>query len=431
MPLFNVVPHPIETQLLANANQRRADVVFDVTTDQVVAQSAGSARTLWSLILDSSGSMSGGKMRALQEAVKGLLTHLPNDPKFELQVGFFHTYARELIPPTPAPQILADLRGAQRIIDRLKAEGTTSMGRGLDLALDAFRSRPDAIRRVLLLSDGEQQGDESISRVYQVARTINEIGGQIEAWGVGRDWNADELGTIAALTGGTAAVIPTPDEMSDAIDLLLDDVVATAAQEVTLLFRTPQMYEILEVKQVYPNIAPAVANKISDQEFAIPLGTVTGQGAKILVRIQGVERPAGLAVRAIKPELRYLRDGVVNNEALPPSANAFLKWVDDPTQIQPRDPVVARFRGEEEVLRLQQEGFAALEAGQTDLATARLTEALEAAQKSGSLATAQLQALFDPKTGQLKGNANSVEVKTAKLLSGQTGRLSSHTGRLS
>lgn len=429
MPLFDVTPHPVETQLLAGANQTRADFVFDVMPNASAMNAAGGARTIWSLVLDSSGSMSGQKMNSLKAAVKEILHNLPNQENFEIQVVAFHTYAREIIPPTRATDVHGALRRAQGRIDELKAEGTTSMGRGLEFALKAFEKRTDAIRRVLLLSDGEQQGDEPIERVYKVAQQIKQVGGQIEAWGIGHQWNENELRKISQLTGGTAEVIPSPDEIAADIEALLEDVVATPAQDVNLIFRTPKMYEILEVKQVYPNIAPAQADKISPQEFIIPLGTVTGQGAKILVRIEGVERPAGLAVRAIKPELSYTRNGEAVTEELPASSNAFVKWVTDAKEILPRDPVVARYRGEEEVLKLQEEGLAALEAGDTNLATARLSAALQAAEATGSLATAQLKALFDPATGRLKAQAGSAEVKTAKLLAGQTGRLAK-TGRL-
>ena len=429
MSLFDVTPHPRETQLLAGANQTRADFVFDVMPNEMEMRSAGSAETIWSLVLDSSGSMSGRKMRAMKEAVKEILSNLPNQDSFEIQVIRFHTYAREVIEPTRATEIHRNLRRAKNRIDGLRAEGTTSMGRGLDYALKAFQKRSNAIRRVLLLSDGEQQGDESIKRVYEVARRIDQVGGQIEAWGIGHQWNEEELRKIAELTGGSAAVIPSPNQIGGTIEALLEDVVATPAQDVNLIFRTPKMYEILEVNQVYPNITPAQANKISQQEFVIPLGTVTGQGAKILVRIQGVERPAGLSVRAIKPELRYTRNGQTITEPLAQSCWAFVKWVRDPKEIQPRDPIVARYRGEEEVLKLQQEGLNALDAGDINLATARLTAALNAAQQTGSLATAQLQALFDPATGRLKARAGSAEVKTAKLLAGQTGRLAK-TGRI-
>jgi Mg-chelatase subunit ChlD len=429
MSFFNVIPHPNETQLLAGANQTRADFVFDVMPNMAQMRSTGGAQTIWSLVLDSSGSMSGRKMRAMKEAVKHILAQLPNQHSFEIQVIRFHTYARETIEPTRATDIHSALRRAQGRIDGLKAEGTTSMGRGLEFALKAFQQRSNAIRRVLLLSDGEQQGDEPIERVYRIAQQIADTGGQIEAWGIGNQWNENELRRIAEITGGSAAVIPSTNEMGAAVEALLQDVVSTPAQDVNLIFQTPKMYSILEVKQVYPNITPAQADKISAQEFIIPLGTVTGQGAKILVRIEGIERPAGLSVRAIKPELRYTRNGEVISEELPSSSNAFVKWVPHIQQILPRDPVVARYRGEEEVLKLQQEGLNALEAGDSNLATARLTAALHAAQQTGSLATAQLQALFDPATGRLKARAGSTEVKTAKLLAGQTGRLAK-TGRI-
>lgn len=430
MSLFSVKPHPGESQLLAGSGQTRADFVYDVMPDQAAHSQMGHARTFWSLVLDSSGSMAGRKMDQLKAAVSKILSAVPDAENFELQVVYFHTFARELIPPSTGREIHQNRRAMARQVEGMEAKGTTSMGRGLELARDAMKKRPDAIRRVLLLSDGEQQGDEPISRVYEVAREIDRIGGQIEAWGVGSEWNEEELREIAHLSGGTADLIPSPSELTRDIGLLLDDVIATPAQDVSLIFQTPKMYELLEVKQVYPNIAPAAATRISPQSFMIPLGTVTGQGAKILVRVQGVERPAGLAVRAIKPELQYTRDGETINEPLPTESNAFVRWVTDPTEIAPRDPVVARYRGEEEIVRLQQEGFKALEAGDINLATARLAAALQQAEASGSLATAPLKALFDARTGQLRATAGSTELKTAKLLSGQTGRLVADTGRL-
>jgi Mg-chelatase subunit ChlD len=429
MSLFDVLPHPNETQLLAGQNQTRADFVFDVIPNAREMRTLGAARTIWSLVLDSSGSMAGQKMRAMQEAVKQILANLPSRDNFEIQVVYFHNLSGEIIQPTRANDVLMHLGRAQRRVEELRAEGTTCMGRGLEWALRAFEKRPDAIRRVLLLSDGEQQGDEPIERVYEIARRFHEVGGQIDAWGIGNQWNENELRRIASLTGGGAAVIPDPEDMAREIDSLLQDVAATPAQDVNLIFKTPKMYEILEVKQVYPNIAPAQADKISAQEFIIPLGTVTAQGAKILVRIQGVERPAGLAVRAIKPELRYTRNGQSVSEELQPLSNAFVKWVTDPKEIQATDPTVARYRGEERIMQLQQEGLAALESGNSELATARLTAALQAAEQTGSLATAQLKALFDAQTGKLKAKAGSAEVKTAKLLAGQTGRLAK-TGKI-
>ncbi len=429
MSLFDVLSHPTETQLLAGANQTRADFVFDVLPNAREMKSIGAARTIWSLVLDSSGSMAGQKMRAMQDAVKTILANLPNRDNFEIQVIYFHNLSGEIIQPTRANDVLNHLNRAQRRIEEMRAEGTTCMGRGLEWALRAFEKRPDAIRRVLLVSDGEQQGDEPIERVYEIARKIHEEGGQIEAWGIGNQWNENELRRISSLGGGGAEVIPAPEYLGDAIDAQLQDVAATPAQDVNLIFKTPKMYEILEVSQVYPNITPAQADKISPQEFIIPLGTVTGQGSKILVRIQGVERPAGLAVRAIKPELRYTRNGQPVSEELPVGSNAFVKWVTDAKQIDPTDPSVARYRGEEQIMQLQQEGLAALESGNTDLATAKLSAALQAAEKTGSLSTAQLKALFDPQTGRLKAKAGSVEVKTAKLLAGQTGRLAK-TGKI-
>jgi hypothetical protein len=432
MPLFTVTPHPRETQLLASAEGRaaqlKADVVFEVMPNMTEAQT-GDTQSLWSLVVDVSGSMQGEKMESVKHALKKILRELPESDAFLLQLVAFHGEGAEIIPPTPATTIQRRLGEYDRVINRLRAEGQTAMGRGLRFALEAFRRYPNHVKRTLLLSDGEQQGPEPIRDVYKVAEEIRRAGGQVDAWGVGYNWNAEELRHIANLGQGGADLIPAAGGMDAAIEAFFQDVKGTAASDVSLVFRTPKMYEIQEVKQVYPNIAAAQADKVSAQEFVIPLGTVTGQGVKILVRIHGVERPVGLAVRSIQPFIRYTRNGQEITEEVGPDANAFVKWVATPAEIGATDPQVARYRGEEEVVRLQEEGLKALERGDVNLATARLSQALAAAEASGSLATGTLKALFDPSTGRLKVKADSAEVKTAKLLSGQTGRLT-QTGKL-
>ena len=107
MALFHVTPHPIETQLLAGANQTRADFVFDVMPNAEALRATGAPTRSGRWCSIPAARWRGNKMQALKEAVKQILANLPNEETFEIQVIFFHSYARELIEPTHATDIHA------------------------------------------------------------------------------------------------------------------------------------------------------------------------------------------------------------------------------------------------------------------------------------------------------------------------------------
>jgi hypothetical protein len=95
------------------------------------------------------------------------------------------------------------------------------------------------------------------------------------------------------------------------------------------------------------------------------------------------------------------------------------------------DDQLTRFTGEEEIASLSQEGFALLDMGAIEEATAKLSQALTKAVQINSPQAVVLSAVVNPKTGRLVStNAGDTINKTGKLHTGKTGKIIASTGKL-
>ncbi len=112
------------------------------------------------------------------------------------------------------------------------------------------------------------------------------------------------------------------------------------------------------------------------------------------------------------------------------SAWFFVRWVGSPGEVK-MDEQLTRYTGEEEIASLSQEGFALLDMGAVDAATAKLSAALTRAVQINSPQAVVLSAVINPQTGRLVStNANDAINKTGKLHTGKTGKILSSTGKL-
>jgi hypothetical protein len=95
------------------------------------------------------------------------------------------------------------------------------------------------------------------------------------------------------------------------------------------------------------------------------------------------------------------------------------------------DDQLTRFTGEEEIASLSQEGFALLDMGAIEEATAKLSQALTKAVQINSPQAVVLSAVVNPQTGKLVStNAGDAINKTGKLHTGKTGKIIASTGKL-
>lgn len=426
---FRVSPHPAEAQVLQGQNMAR--VMYDIGADAGAGgPSVGAVPVFLGVVLDQSGSMEGQKLYAAKEALLRLLHQVPNSDRVIIQITLFSDDAQEFLAPISGMELQRRMEAVSRDVQNISAGGATSLGSGLRVALRSSRPYSQYERRVLMITDGKQEGTLPVSDAYNASKELAQAGIRVDAWGVGNGWEADQLRTIAHNTGGEADALPDAYQLAEAVTQLLSDVESTKASNVRLVLNTPVGTVIRSVRQVYPSVQDRAASKENDQKWVIPIGALTNEEPKFVIELETTPRGNNVPFRILVPTVLYNLGSEEFADELDRSSWFFVKWVGTPGEVK-MDENLTRFTGEEEVASLSQEGFALLEMGAVDEATAKLGAALTKAVQINSPQAAVLSAVVNPQTGKLVStNASDAINKTGKLHTGKTGRIISSTGKL-
>jgi Ca-activated chloride channel family protein len=160
------------------------------------------------LVLDTSGSMDGEKIRQAKDALAYVLEHLNPEDRFNV-IAFssgLSTYAGQLRPVSEADEAIDWVR-------RLEAVGGTDINRALLEALDqADRERPTVL---IFLTDG--QPTEGVTEVDQILANVESSAGRnvrLFPFGVGDDVNVVLLDALATQNRGATGYV-RPDERID------------------------------------------------------------------------------------------------------------------------------------------------------------------------------------------------------------------------
>src|SRR5579872_2374983 len=186
----------------------------------------------FALVLDHSGSMKGAKLKNVKEAVKVVLDHL--EPTDFVSVIIFDDTCQVVIPSMAAN----DKPGMKAAIDRIRDAGGTTMSLGMIQGLNELRrwNIPNAVNRMILLTDGVTYGDSD--RCRQLARDAAAAGISIYPLGIGADWDEDLLDNIGHLSGGMPAeFIRNPADAMSVFEQQLQSAVAVAVRNATLTLR--------------------------------------------------------------------------------------------------------------------------------------------------------------------------------------------------
>jgi Ca-activated chloride channel family protein len=177
------------------------------------------------LVIDSSGSMSGGKLAAAQMAAIGLLERL--SPKDRVSVvSFAEDVVVHIDGMAVGPETLPQIRAA---ISGIRTRGPTFLSggyfAGVECAASIAAEDPTMTPRVLLLSDGRaNKGLTDPDHFFEHVGQLRERGVLTSALGIGNGYDEHFLRGIAEHGGGRLHDAELTEEISSVLHGELDDI---------------------------------------------------------------------------------------------------------------------------------------------------------------------------------------------------------------
>ena len=270
------------------------------------------------LVIDTSGSMSGGSIEQAKKALSFALTGLREHDTFN--VIEFNSDVQALS-PQPLPATASNIGRANQYVRNLEANGGTEMGLALNAALDVQQSREEyntsRLRQVLFMTDGAV-GDES-ALFYLIKQKIGES--RLFTLGIGSAPNSHFMQRAAEFGRGTFTYIGKLDEVQSKIEALLHQIERPQLTDIRLRYadnRVPDYWPAI-IPDLYTEEPLLVAIKMnsllhtaSPTELIVS-GTIAGQYWQERVSLKQREPALGLDLIWARKQISALelsKDGV-------------------------------------------------------------------------------------------------------------------------
>jgi len=196
------------------------------------------------LVLDTSGSMAGLKIDQARQAALGVIDALDPSDSFGLV-----TYSDEARIAHPLG-LVGDGEAARAAIGRARNGGGTNIADGLAVAYERLleQRNPEAITRVVLLSDGEPtQGITDPSHIQRQAWTAFQDGLQTTTLGFGVGFNSSLMMGIAREGKGNYHFVRDGAGLARVLDEELEQLTHVVAQAVRLRVELPADVTLVRV----------------------------------------------------------------------------------------------------------------------------------------------------------------------------------------
>ncbi len=262
------------------------------------------------LVLDRSGSMSGGRLEAAQRAAAQAVTRL--HPADVVSAVAFDNDVLEVAPPAPmaqqgmlAAQLLAIEPGGSTNLSGGWLRGRRHMEDAVALLSDAA----GASRRIIVLTDGHANaGITDRSALCELARVAREHGIGTTTIGVGEGYDDDLLRAIADAGGGNAWYVERADQSQDVFAEEFGNLLSVSAQGVTVTLTLSAAVRETVIHSAWHITEPAARTLRFDLgdlyasepkplllEFLVDLDALEAETANATEPAQGIAR---LSIRA-------------------------------------------------------------------------------------------------------------------------------------
>ncbi len=398
--------------LAVTATPQVAYLLLEVQPSQTMAQVRMPVNV--SFVLDRSGSMRGDKIDRVRRATSRALHLL--DAQDVVSVIVFDHRSEVLIPATPANQPAA----MQEAVSRIRDAGGTKIAPGIEKGLrEIAKGHPNAIRRMVLLTDGQTENENEC--LYQ-ADQAGRLNVPITALGVGRDWNEDLLIDIANRSGGTADYIDNPDTIITYFQNTVQRAQASAITNGNLTLRFVQGVAPRAVWQVVPLISNLGYRPVSDRDVTVPLGELESDSKRaLLIEVLVDPKPAG-QYRIGQAELSY-DVPVIGVQGERARADIMMNFSADQRAIQQVNAPVMNIVEKVSAFKLQTRALQDVQSGNITGATQKLQSAVTRLLSQGEVELAQTMQKEINNLEQ-SGQLSSEGQKTMKFGTRKTVRLS-------
>jgi Ca-activated chloride channel homolog len=235
------------------------------------------------LVLDRSGSMNGEKIRLAKEAAVSAVRRLQSRDR--IAVVFYDDRIDVVVPATAAGHGAMD--AAVRAIRDVDARGSTDLCGGWLRACEQLGQvqDPDAVARVLLLTDG--LANVGITDPAEIARHAAELrvrGIKTSTIGVGHDFDEHLLGGMADEGGGHFHYVKDVEQIGKAIETEVGETLEVTLRNARLRIGPASVAEVRPLAS-YPTRRDGddwvveLGDLVSLQEMAVPLRIAFAPGA--------------------------------------------------------------------------------------------------------------------------------------------------------
>lgn len=199
-------------------------------------------------VIDSSGSMDGGKMAKAKEALAYIVGTLREKDRFNI-VRFstgVESYASGLVPADKG-----EIERAKKFVSGIEAAGGTAIDDALAEALKSINPEKGRPAMVVFFTDGEPTiGETDPNAILANVTKRKKAGVRIFSFGVGTELNAVLLDQLAGQNGGAPEYATADEEIEAKVSTFAAKINSPVMTDVAVDFGKAQVYD------VYPKTVP-------------------------------------------------------------------------------------------------------------------------------------------------------------------------------
>jgi Ca-activated chloride channel family protein len=186
------------------------------------------------IVLDRSGSMSGGKLKRVVTAARAALRHLGPADRFSV-VSYDAQITVDVASTMATPMAVEH---ASDLLGRLQPGGSTALAEGWLRGAEQVALHADggeALQRVLLLTDGQANvGERDPARLAEQADGLRHRGIRTSTFGVGHGFDEHLLSAMAEAGGGNFHYLDTAESLEQLLAAEVGEALEVTLPQVTL-----------------------------------------------------------------------------------------------------------------------------------------------------------------------------------------------------